>query len=359
MTPKALIMAGGTGGHIFPGLALAQALMGLGWQVDWLGVQEPSMESEIVPKQHIPFHAVSFKGVRAKGWRTQLGLPMALMTAIVQSMKVILSLRPQVVIGFGGYVSAPGGVASWLCRRPLVLHEQNSVAGMANRYLAHLTPSVFCAFPNALDKGRWIGNPLREAFKNQAFPESRYAAFHGPLRVLVVGGSLGAQALNELVPQALALMSLEARPEVTHQSGAKQMDALKARYAELGLSERVHLTPFIEDMASAMAQADLVISRAGASTVTEIAAVGVASLLVPYPHAVDDHQTHNAAFLSNAGGAWLFAQGQLSPQRLAQLLGSVTRPALLEMAQKAHALRQTQAVDVMVQACQQIVGVAA
>lgn len=356
MMPKALIMAGGTGGHIFPGLALAQALASLGWQVDWLGTQAPSMESQLVPREDFPFHAVSFKGVRSKGWRTKLLMPFALLRAVIQSVGVIRKLRPHVVIGFGGYVSAPGGLASWLCRRPLMLHEQNSVAGMANRLLAKLTTEVYCAFPNALAKGRWIGNPLREAFSVQASPETRYSERQGALRVLVVGGSLGAQALNELVPAALALMPQEHRPRLTHQSGAKQIEALQSCYAALGLASEVHLTAFIDDMASAMAHVDLIISRAGASTVTEIAAVGVASLLVPFPHAVDDHQTRNAEFLSQSGAAWLMAQGELTPERLAQLLGSVTRPSLLAMAQKAHALRQTQAVQTMVHACTQLVG---
>ena len=356
MMPKALIMAGGTGGHIFPGLALAQALATLGWQVDWLGTQAPSMESQLVPREDFPFHAVSFKGVRSKGWRTKLLMPFALLRAVIQSVGVIRKLRPHVVIGFGGYVSAPGGLASWLCRRPLMLHEQNSVAGMANRLLAKLTTEVYCAFPNALAKGRWIGNPLREAFNVQASPETRYSERQGALRVLVVGGSLGAQALNELVPAALALMPQEHRPLLTHQSGAKQIEALQSCYAALGLASEVHLTAFIDDMASAMAHVDLIISRAGASTVTEIAAVGVASLLVPFPHAVDDHQTRNAEFLSQSGAAWLMAQGELTPERLAQLLGSVTRPSLLAMAQKAHALRQTQAVQTMVHACTQLVG---
>ena len=354
MTPKALIMAGGTGGHIFPGLALAQALARMGWQVDWLGTPTPSMESELVPRQNIPFHTVTFKGVRAKGWLTKFLLPFALLRAVYQSVEVIRKLRPQVVIGFGGYVSAPGGVASWLCRRPLVLHEQNSVAGMANHYLAKLTSEVYCAFPNALAKGQWIGNPLREAFNAQASPEVRYQSFHGRLRVLVVGGSLGAQALNELVPAALALMPQTQRPQLTHQSGAKQIDALRSRYAALGLESNVSITAFIEDMATAMANVDLVISRAGASTVTEIAAVGVASILVPFPYAVDDHQTHNAQFLSSSGAAWLINQRDLTPEHLAHLLGSLDRTELLGTAQKAYGLRQTQALQTMVNVCTQI-----
>ena len=351
MSPKALIMAGGTGGHIFPGLALAQALGRDGWQVDWLGTQTPSMESELVPRQGIDFHAVSFKGVRAKGWRTKIMMPWALLKAVLQSVAVIRKLQPQVVIGFGGYVSAPGGLASWLCRRPLVLHEQNSIAGMANHYLAKLTSRVYCAFPHALAKGQWIGNPLREAFNTQSSPEARYQAFAGPLRVLVVGGSLGAQALNVLVPAALALMPEASRPQLTHQSGAQQIEALSARYAALGLTDQVRVTAFIDDMASAMAEVDLIISRAGASTISEIAAIGVASLLVPYPFAVDDHQTHNAQFLSDSGAAWLMAQNQLTPNSLAHLLAELSRPGLLAMAQKAHALRKTQAVEVMVKAC--------
>ena len=355
ISPKALIMAGGTGGHIFPGLALAKALGQGGWQVDWLGTPAPSMESELVPQAGVAFHTVSFKGVRAKGWRTQILLPFRLAQAVLQSIGVIRQLRPQVVIGFGGYVTAPGGVASWLCGKPLVLHEQNAVAGMANRLLALLTSRVYCAFPKALAKGEWIGNPLREAFHTQASPQVRYDAFSGPLRVLVVGGSLGAQALNELVPAALALMPACERPLLTHQSGAKQIEALKARYTALGLAGQVSVTAFIDDMAAEMARADLIISRAGASTITEIAAVGVASLLVPFPHAVDDHQTRNAQFLVDSGAAWLIQQDVLTPDRLAQLLSELTRASLAAMAQKAHAQRQMQAVQTLTQACEHLV----
>jgi UDP-N-acetylglucosamine--N-acetylmuramyl-(pentapeptide) pyrophosphoryl-undecaprenol N-acetylglucosamine transferase len=241
---------------------------------------------------------------------------------------------------------------SALSGRPLVLHEQNSVAGMANRWLAHVARHVFTAVPAVLPKARWVGNPLRAAFLQQPMPAERFAGRHGPLRVLVVGGSLGAQALNQVVPQALALIPEHQRQVVLHQSGAKQIDALREAYATAGV--QAELTPFIDDTAQAFAQADLVISRAGASTVTELAAVGAASLLVPFPHAVDDHQTTNARFLSEAGAAWLVPQAQLQAAELAERLQRVTREELLRMAQAAHTQRKLQAVDEMVQACEEL-----
>jgi UDP-N-acetylglucosamine--N-acetylmuramyl-(pentapeptide) pyrophosphoryl-undecaprenol N-acetylglucosamine transferase len=255
-------------------------------------------------------------------------------------------------VGLGGYISFPGGLMSALSGRPLVLHEQNSVAGMANRWLARVARRVFTAFPDVLPGARWVGNPLREAFLRQAIPAERFAGRQGPLRVLVVGGSLGAQALNQVVPQALALIPEPQRPLVLHQSGAKQIDALRAAYVSAGV--QAELTPFIEDTAQAFAQADLVIGRAGASTVTELAAVGVASWLVPFPHAVDDHQTTNARFLSDAGAAWLVPQAQLQASDLAERLQRLTREELLRMAQAAHAQRKLQAVDDMVQACEEL-----
>jgi UDP-N-acetylglucosamine--N-acetylmuramyl-(pentapeptide) pyrophosphoryl-undecaprenol N-acetylglucosamine transferase len=236
----------------------------------------------------------------------------------------------------------------WL-NKPLVLHEQNSVAGMANRWLASVADRVFTAFPNTLPKGEWIGNPLRTDFVCQPKPAQRWAGRQGPLRLLVVGGSLGAQALNQILPKALAMLAPEERPAVTHQSGEANIAALKAEYAKAGV--QAELVPFIHDMAQAIADADLVIARAGASTVTEIAAVGAAAWFVPFPHAVDDHQRHNAQFLSESGGAWMTVQTEFTPEKVAQVLRNTRRPVLQAMAQQAQIKAQTQAVSAIVNAC--------
>jgi UDP-N-acetylglucosamine--N-acetylmuramyl-(pentapeptide) pyrophosphoryl-undecaprenol N-acetylglucosamine transferase len=296
-TRTALVMAGGTGGHIFPGLAVAEVLRSQGWHVHWLGAPAPSMESQLVPAKGFAFEAVRFGGVRGKGLLTLALLPMRLLQAFWQSLQVIRRLRPDVLVGLGGYITFPGGMMGVLMGKPLVLHEQNSVAGMANKVLAHVADRVLCTFPKVLPKAQWVGNPMRDGFLNQAPPEARFAQRNGPLRVVVVGGSLGAQALNSGVPQALALMPRDQRPQVLHQGGVKHLKTLQDNYAQAGVD--AELVPFIDDTASAFAQADLVICRAGASTVSELAAVGVAALLVPFPHAVDDHQTVNAQFLSN------------------------------------------------------------
>jgi UDP-N-acetylglucosamine--N-acetylmuramyl-(pentapeptide) pyrophosphoryl-undecaprenol N-acetylglucosamine transferase len=351
MSRTALVMAGGTGGHIFPGLAVAQALRDRGWRVHWLGAPD-GMESRLVPPQGFAFEPVAFGGVRGKGLLTLALLPLRLLRAFWASLQVVRRVRPQVVIGLGGYITFPGGMMGVLAGRPLVLHEQNSRAGMANRVLAGVADRVFTAFPQVLPKGQWVGNPLRPAFLQQPAPAARFAGRSGPLRVLVVGGSLGAKALNDTVPQALALLPEDQRPQVTHQSGARQIDALRAAYAAAGV--QADLTPFIDDTASAYAQADLVIARAGASTVTELAAVGAAAVYVPFPHAVDDHQTTNARFVVDAGGGWLLPQTELTPQRLLQLLQSVTRDELLRRAQAAKALEKTEATNRIVAACEEL-----
>ncbi len=348
----ALIMAGGTGGHIFPGLAVAQGLRERGWRVHWLGAPAPSMESRLVPPQGFAFEAVQFGGVRGKGWASWLGVPAKLTKALWQSLQVMRRLRPDVVVGLGGYISFPGGMVGVLCGRPLVLHEQNSVAGMANRWLSRVADRVFCAFPRAIAKGEWIGNPLRASFAQQAAPAVRFAQRSGPLQVLVLGGSLGAQALNEALPAALAQLPQAQRPQVLHQSGERHIDSLRQAYVQAGV--QAELTPFIDDTAQAMAQADVVICRAGASTVTELAALGAAALLVPFPHAVDDHQTHNARFLSDAQAAWLWPQAELSAERLAQWLGGLARTDLLAMAERAHQLAKPDAAAQVVQACEQL-----
>jgi UDP-N-acetylglucosamine--N-acetylmuramyl-(pentapeptide) pyrophosphoryl-undecaprenol N-acetylglucosamine transferase len=352
MSPKcALVMAGGTGGHIFPGLAVAEALREAGWRVHWLGAPN-SMESQLVPPRGFTFEAVSFGGVRGKGLQTLLVLPLKLLRAFWQSWQVVRRVKPDVVLGLGGYITFPGGMMATLYGKPVVLHEQNSVAGMANKVLSQVADRVFTAFPGVFKQGHWVGNPLRRAFTEQAAPAERFAGRTGRLRVLVVGGSLGAKALNDTVPQALALMPLASRPEVVHQSGATQIDALRANYQAAGV--QADMTPFIDDTATAFAQADLVICRAGASTVTELAAVGVAALFVPFPFAVDDHQNTNAQFLVTQGGGWLMPQADLSAQSLADFLAGMTRERLLAAAEKAHAQKKTNATREVVMACEEL-----
>jgi UDP-N-acetylglucosamine--N-acetylmuramyl-(pentapeptide) pyrophosphoryl-undecaprenol N-acetylglucosamine transferase len=344
-------MAGGTGGHIFPGLAVAEALRERGWRVHWLGAPG-SMESRLVPPRGFALETIDFGGVRGKGLVTVALLPLRLLRAFWQSLQVVRRVKPDVVVGLGGYISFPGGMMGVLAGKPLVLHEQNSVAGMANRVLAGVADRVFTAFPNVFKKAEWVGNPLRTPFLHQAAPAERFAGRSGPLRLLVVGGSLGAKALNDVVPQALALLPKVQQPQVTHQSGEKQIDALRANYIAAGI--HAELTPFIDDTAQAFADADLIVCRSGASTVTEIAAVGAAALFVPFPSAVDDHQTTNARFLVDAGAAWLVPQTELTPQRLAQTLQTVQREQLLAMATQAKQMQKTEAVAAVVSACEQL-----
>lgn len=352
MTQKvALVMAGGTGGHIFPGLAVAEELRARGWRVHWLGAPG-SMESRIVPPQGFAFEPVDFSGVRGKGLVTLALLPLRLLRAFWQALAVVRRVKPDVVVGLGGYITFPGGMMAVLAGKPLVLHEQNSIAGLANKVLASVADRVFTAFPNVFKKGLWVGNPLRQAFTRQAAPAERFAGRQGPLKLLVVGGSLGARALNEIVPQALALIPAGQRPVATHQSGAAQIDQLREHYAKAGVEAT--LTPFIDDTATAFAEADVIVCRAGASTVTEIAAVGAAAVFVPFPAAVDDHQTTNAQFLVRAGGGWLVQQRDLTPEGLAQMLQNMERFTLLECAQRAKTMQKTQATREVVTACEEL-----
>ena len=347
----ALIMAGGTGGHIFPGLAVAEELRARGWRVHWLGAPG-SMESRIVPQHGFPLELIDFSGVRGKGLATLALLPLRLLRAFWQALQVVRRVKPDVVVGLGGYITFPGGMMGVLCGKRLVLHEQNSVAGMANKVLAGVADRVFTAFPGVLKNAQWVGNPLRAAFTRQAAPSERFVGRTGPLRLLVVGGSLGAQALNDIVPRALALIPAENRPVVTHQSGATQIDTLRANYQAAGV--QAALTPFIDDTASAFAAADIIVCRAGASTVTEIAAVGAAAIFVPFPFAVDDHQTTNARFLVNAGGGWLVQQSDLIPEGLAKMLLNSERLALVDIAEKAKNMQKINATREVVAACEEL-----
>lgn len=349
MSRCALIMAGGTGGHIFPGLAVAESLRDAGWRVHWLGVPG-NMESQWVPQRGFSFEPVEFGGVRGKGFASLVFLPLRLLKAFWQSLQVVRRVQPNVVVGLGGYITFPGGMMSVLMGKPLVLHEQNSVAGMANKVLAGVADRIYSAFPDVLKKGIWVGNPLRHDFLNKPAPQERFAGRTGPLKLWVVGGSLGAQALNDIVPKALALLPEASRPVVVHQSGAKQIEDLKANYEQAGV--KAELTPFIQDTAQAFADADVIICRSGASTVTEIAAVGAAAIYVPFPFAVDDHQTTNANFLVKQGAGWLMPQSQLTPEVLAERLASLTREELLVCAKKAWTLKKTEATREVVAACE-------
>jgi UDP-N-acetylglucosamine--N-acetylmuramyl-(pentapeptide) pyrophosphoryl-undecaprenol N-acetylglucosamine transferase len=347
-----MVMAGGTGGHVFPGLAVAHRMRAWGWRVVWLG-NPAGMEASLVPKHGIPMEFVRFGGLRGKGVRTKLALPLNLLRACLESRQALKRVKPDVVLGMGGYITFPAGVMTALSGRPLVLHEQNSIAGLANKVLAKLARRVLVAFPNALPDAEWTGNPIREELARALAPKERYAARSGPLNVLVVGGSLGAAALNEVVPRAVALLASNERPRIVHQAGAKHIDALRANYeaADLQPGDDVQLVPFIDDMAKAYEAADLVICRSGAMTVAEIAAVGVAALFVPFPYAVDDHQTTNAQFLSEQGGAVLVQQRDLSAENLSDWLRSQTRETLAEMAERSRALAKPDATDRVAQVC--------
>lgn len=342
-----LVMGGGTGGHIFPGLAVADAVRAHGWHVLWLGNPD-GMEAQLVPAHGYELVPLRFAALRGKGLLRKLLLPLKLIAACWQVGKQLSRIQPDVVLGLGGYVSFPGGVMARLQRRPLLVHEQNAIAGLANRVLARIASRVLTGFPGTLPGGECCGNPLRPEICSLPEPAARFKDRSGPLRLLVLGGSLGAAALNEQVPRGLALLPAAERPLVRHQSGAQHLVALRANYAAAGV--QAECLPFIEDMASAYAWADLVICRAGALTVAELAAVGVASILVPFPKAVDDHQTANARFLANAGAAILLPQDRATAEEFA-LMRTLTRPQLLQMAERARALAKPEATAIVARAC--------
>jgi UDP-N-acetylglucosamine--N-acetylmuramyl-(pentapeptide) pyrophosphoryl-undecaprenol N-acetylglucosamine transferase len=389
MSRSILIMAGGTGGHIYPGLAVADILRAQGWKVTWLGAPG-GMEAELVPKHGYAMARVNFSGLRGKGLPRKLMLPFNLLVALGQSAVAMFRHRPDVVLGMGGYITFPGGLMAALLRRPLVIHEQNSIAGLSNRVLARLAQKTLSGFPDVLPKAIWCGNPVRGDIAGLPDPQTRYAERSGRLNVLVVGGSLGAQALNEAVPQALASLPEESRPNVVHQTGKRHFENVQQLYRQAGVEadgmtrcaqaagagmpsphllpqtagcasnvSEVDIRPFLDDMASSYAHTDVVICRAGALTIAELAAAGVASILVPFPFAVDDHQTHNARFLSERGAAILLPQTELSAEKLAQLLRDMVndeqgREKLAAMAQQARNIAKADAAQRVAQVCAEL-----
>jgi len=353
-----LIMAGGTGGHVFPALALARSLRARSLQVIWLGTRR-GLEARIVPAEHIPIEWLSVGGLRGKGALTLLAAPFRLALALVQALQVMWRHRPAAVVGLGGFVTGPGGIAAWLTRRPLIIHEQNAIAGFTNRVLAHFSREVLQAFPDSFGpsvRARTIGNPVREEILATAPPQSRFGERSGAIRILVVGGSQGASRLNTVVPQALARLAPAVTLEVRHQAGSRWHEAAERSYSSAGV--RAQVTPFIEDMAEAYSWADLVICRSGALTISELAAAGVGAVLVPFPQAVDDHQSANARFLTGAGAAVLIADRELTPERLAAELEQLcaTRGRLLAMAEKARSLARPAATAELAKACLQFAG---
>ncbi|MEH6649342.1 MAG: undecaprenyldiphospho-muramoylpentapeptide beta-N-acetylglucosaminyltransferase [Motiliproteus sp.] len=351
-----LVMAGGTGGHVFPALATAKELQQQGCHIEWLGSQR-GIENRLVPAADIKLHSISVTGLRGKGRLSLLLAPFKLLRALWQAFVVVRQVNPDAVLGMGGFASGPGGLAAWLLRKPLLVHEQNAVPGMTNKILARFSRTVMEAFPGAFGgavKTLATGNPVRSDIAALEQPQVRYRSRNGALRLLVVGGSLGAQAINQCVPQALALIDEAERPEIWHQAGANNIDAALQGYAEAAVAARVE--PFIDDMQAAYGWADLVLCRAGALTISELAMAGVASVLVPYPFAVDDHQTANARFLSDQQAAVLLPQSEMNPQRLLQVFEQLLpqtgdRESLVAMAQRARALAAPDATRRVAQQC--------
>jgi UDP-N-acetylglucosamine--N-acetylmuramyl-(pentapeptide) pyrophosphoryl-undecaprenol N-acetylglucosamine transferase len=348
-----LIMAGGTGGHVYPALAVAKALLAQRIPVVWLGTRD-GLEARVIPQAGIPIEWLSFSGLRGKGMLTLLLAPFRLLIACIQAARVILRVQPRVILGMGGFASAPGGFMSKLMLKPLVIHEQNAVAGLTNRLLAHLANSVLQAFPNTFNphlNAYHTGNPVRQDIAALPLPESRLSARSGRLKLLVIGGSQGARFLNEIVPRAVAVMPAGICPQIRHQAGKNHLNAAEQLYREQGIDAQV--TAFIDDMAEAYSWADVVVCRSGAMTVSELAAAGVPSILIPFPSAVDDHQTSNARFLSDKNAAILAPQSTLTAEKLADWLGelSIDRKRLLRMAEQARSLARPDATRLVVSEC--------
>lgn len=353
-----LVMAGGTGGHVYPALAVARELKARTVDVVWLGTRR-GLEARVVPEAGIAIEWVSVRGLRRKAAPALLAAPFQLCLALLQSLKVMVRHRPAAVLGMGGFVSGPGGLAAWLTRRPLIIHEQNAVAGLTNRLLAHLARVVLQAFPGSFSPARGartVGNPVREDIARIEDPATRFAKRAGPLRLLVLGGSQGSLHLNRIVPAALARLPSALRPEVRHQTGSRTLDVAREGYERHGVT--AGLQPFIEDMAGAYAWADLVVCRAGALTVAELSAAGLPAILVPYPAAVDDHQTANARPLADAGAAAIVQEGDLCAESLSELLTSwlASREDLRTRAVHARALAKPHALAEIATLCLDLAG---
>lgn len=348
-----LIAAGGTGGHVYPALAVADYLREQNIKVTWVGTKR-GLEHRVIPAANIPLEIISISGLRGKGLLNFIFVPLKLILAIAQVIKVFIKVKPDAVLGMGGFVSGPCGIAAFILRKPLYLHEQNAVPGLTNKVLSYFASTVMQAFPNSF-KGRknilTIGNPIRKDITEITKPEERMGKRNDSLRVLVIGGSLGAQALNENVPQALFEIKKELQPNVWHQAGRNKLDATIENYKKANIEAKV--TEFIENMAEAYEWADLVICRAGALTISEIANVGVASILVPYPYAVDDHQTENAKYLTNVGAAILISQNDLVPKLKESIteLVQAGRTKLIEMAKAARKLSNPDATQTVAEIC--------
>lgn len=347
-----VVMAGGTGGHVFPALAVAHYLAAQGVRIHWLGTTA-GIEAELVPNNGFAITYLDVSGVRGQGIKRLLLAPFKLAVSVFKAMSLMRAVKADCVIGLGGYVTGPGGVAAKLLGKKLVIHEQNAIAGFTNKTLATFADKVLQAFPQAFPaspKVEWVGNPVRPEIAALPEPEQRYAERDGRIRVLVMGGSQGAVALNELVPEAFAQLPAELRPEIRHQAGKKNLDKADAKYRSLGVEAEV--IPFINDMTAAYGWADLVVCRSGALTVSEIAAAGVASVLIPYPHAVDDHQTANGKFLSEAGAAALFQQEGLTAEKLAVTMKELMqRDRLLAMARSARNLAKPESTALVAAEC--------
>lgn len=353
MNAPVLIMAGGTGGHIFPGLAVAAELSAQAIPVVWLGAHG-GLETRLVPRQGIALETIAIRGVRGKGIVALLAMPLRLGVAVFSARRLLRRLRPRAVLSMGGYVAAPGGLAAWLARIPLVVHEQNRIPGSTNRLLARFARRVLAGFADAFPDAEWVGNPVRREIATLAPPEARFATRAGAVRLLVLGGSQGAHALNLHVPAALAQLPRTDRPEVRHQCGARHADAAIAAYDRADVAATVE--PFIEDMAAAYAWSDLVICRAGALTLAELAAAGLGAILVPYPHAIDDHQRANAEVLVAAGAATILVEDQLDAAHLAAILEPLLAdPASrLRMARAARALARPDAAAHIAGVCLEV-----
>ena len=350
---RIMIIAGGTGGHVFPGLAVARYLLQQGAQVSWMGTAA-GIEARVVPGAGIELDVINISALRGKGMRRWLLLPIKFVRAMFQAGVILRRRRPQAVLAMGGFAAGPGSLVAWMMRIPLLVHEQNAVPGLTNRILAWFARYLLCGFPDAFAShpgARFAGNPVRREIAALPLPAVRYESRSGRLRLLVVGGSQGAEVFNQVVPQSLQALESPQRPEVWHQSGANRGDATRQRYQQAGVSARV--SDFIEDMAEAYAWADLVMCRAGAMTVAELAAAGVAAVLVPLPHAADDHQTANARYLADRDAAFLLPQSELSPERLAGLVREMEgkRSALTTMATMARSLAVTDAADTVATLC--------